>query len=57
MNWSFMDSELRVRTSSSLYEIKAKLAAKHGAMVDLRVRILKYFLCVVTADIMHALIQ
>ena len=39
MNWSFMDSEIRVRTSSSLFELKAKLAAKHGAMVDLRVRL------------------
>ena len=45
MNWSFMDSEVRVRTNCSLYELKAKLAAKHGAMVDLRVNTLKSFAC------------
>jgi len=37
MNWAFMDSELRLRSDSSVYELKGKLKAKHGAMVDLKV--------------------
>ena len=37
MNWSFMNSEMRFTTSTSLYEVKARLAAKHGLMADLRV--------------------
>jgi len=37
-----MDSELRLRSDSSVYELKGKLKAKHGAMVDLKVLILLF---------------
>ena len=36
MNWSFMNSELRVKSECTVYELKMKLAAKHGAMKDLK---------------------
>lgn len=39
MNWSFMNSELRMRSNQTLFELKQYLFQKHGAMINLKVLI------------------
>ena len=40
MNWEFMNSELLISTDASLFELKAQIRAKHGALFDLRVMLM-----------------
>ena len=37
MNWSFMNSDIRIRSESALLELKDRIKAKHGAVTDLKV--------------------
>ena len=43
MNWSFMNSELQLPLDATLYELKERLRAKHGAMTSLKVDTLIFF--------------
>lgn len=42
MNWSFMNSELQLPLDATLYELKERLRAKHGAMTSLKVEFLTF---------------
>mmetsp|Transcript_21090 Transcript_21090/g.47575 ORF Transcript_21090/g.47575 Transcript_21090/m.47575 type:complete len:162 (+) Transcript_21090:113-598(+) len=37
MNWSFMNSDIRIRSESALLELKDRIKAKHGAVTDLKI--------------------
>lgn len=42
MNWQHMNSELRVKSDQTLFELKSYLRRRHGSITDLKV-VLQFF--------------